>query len=137
MPLTLLLTMTVLSFSLFIMRLYNFCDISRWLGVYLWCFMWHWWIMVCRLPLSRSLRFTVHCVYALWFIMCTHWYDACFSMQLYVWTLVACLYIIMSCFASSVDLGARLQELKKDDETIDGFGKAMKDWVRWFQHVFI
>lgn len=29
-----------------------------------------------------------------------------------------------------VDLAARLQELKKDDETIDGFGKAMKDWVR-------
>jgi len=28
------------------------------------------------------------------------------------------------------DLAARLQELKKDDETIDGFGKAMKDWVR-------
>ncbi|XP_065898075.1 neuroepithelial cell-transforming gene 1 protein-like [Dysidea avara] len=27
------------------------------------------------------------------------------------------------------DLAARLQELKKDDETIDGFGKAMKDWV--------
>lgn len=27
------------------------------------------------------------------------------------------------------DLAACLQELKKDDETIDGFGKAMKDWV--------
>jgi len=28
-----------------------------------------------------------------------------------------------------LDLAARLQELKKDDETIEGFGKAMKDWV--------
>ena len=32
-------------------------------------------------------------------------------------------------FVLSLDLAARLQELKKDDETIDGFGKAMKDWV--------
>lgn len=35
----------------------------------------------------------------------------------------------MGNFILSVDLAARLQELKKDDETIDGFGKAMKDWV--------
>ena len=47
-----------------------------------------------------------------------------------------CVYIfpcmahcIMDCCSLSVDLAARLQELKKDDETIDGFGKAMKDWV--------
>ena len=35
----------------------------------------------------------------------------------------------MDYFSTCVDLAARLQELKKDDETIDGFGKAMKDWV--------
>lgn len=35
----------------------------------------------------------------------------------------------MEFFILSLDLAARLQELKKDDETIDGFGKAMKDWV--------
>jgi len=43
----------------------------------------------------------------------------------------------MSFFVSSVDLAARLQELKKDDETIDGFGKAMKDWVSWLHCVCV
>ena len=39
-------------------------------------------------------------------------------------------YIIVTIDLSlSADLAARLQELKNDDETIDGFGKAMKDWV--------
>ena len=41
--------------------------------------------------------------------------------------------MVVILFMLVLDLAARLQELKKDDETIDGFGKAMKDWVRHFR----